>query len=375
MKIGLTFDDALSKHAGIGRYILDLYNALKEVEGVEPIRVFLRSSGGKRKAIVAPKSRKSFLNKILKSKGNIFFKDLREKGHLDIIHDTGNYHLPLRRGGLIGVESVHDIGPKLYPDFYPKGEIKYYAERLPKVLESAEGIIAASKATKAELLKNYKIDSDKIHVVYYGLDPLIVEIMEGTWKFETGEISSAKAKNGVVGKYILSVGTLNPRKNIERLIKAFDKVARVKDDISLIVVGMREWKTSGIMDTWRHSEHKGRIKLVGYLNYHELAAIYTGADAFICPSLCEGFGLSLIEAMACDTPVATSNISSLKEVVGTAGIQFDPLNVDQMTEAIHKVLEPKTASTLRTKGKKRASMFRWEKSAQNTAKVYRKLTK
>ena len=216
IKSGLTFDDALSKHPGIARYILDLYSALKKVEGVTPKRVFLRSSGGQRDAIIAPQPRKSFLRRILRYQGDNFFADLKKEGKLDIIHDTGNYHLPLRRGGLIGVETIHDIGPKTFPDFYPKGIVNDYFERLPRVLESAEAVVAVSQATKDQLVEYYDVDKSKIHVIHYGLDPMFVDILEGRWKITEKEVSSIAARNGIYGKYILSVGTLNPRRNVER---------------------------------------------------------------------------------------------------------------------------------------------------------------
>ena len=180
---------------------------------------------------------------------------------------------------------------------------------------------------------------------------------------------------GVERPYILFVGSVEPRKNILRLLEAYHKVLKWSKRWQLVIVGGRNyWKSSPVVQKVEQLGLQDQVKLTGYIPDEDLPAIYNGADLFCLPSLYEGFGLPVLEAMACGVPVITSNSSSLPEVAGDAAILSDPYNVDEIASAMERILEePELAQELRQRGLARAAQFTWEKTARETIAVYEKV--
>jgi glycosyltransferase involved in cell wall biosynthesis len=204
-----------------------------------------------------------------------------------------------------------------------------------------------------------------MHIIPYGVSklfqPLAAELVE----------SIVRDRFNIRKPYVLYVGSLTERKNLVRLLRAFAKIHHRCPEYLLVLAGPRSWKQSPIESTVKELNLWEHVQLTGPVTDHELPALYNGASLFAFPSLYEGFGLPVLEAMACGAPVVTSNTSSLPEVAGDAAILVDPLNVEQIAEAMWLVLsQPALAAALREKGLARAAQFTWERTARETVAVY-----
>jgi len=235
---------------------------------------------------------------------------------------------------------------------------------LPRVLYSVDKIITISECTKKDIVKFYKIPEDKIKVILLAPDPIYQPLSHDI-------IAPILSKYGVCAPYILYVGSLEPRKNIQTLIQGFANIKKRGLNHKLIIVGNKKWEYSKLIRIVAESGLHNDVIFTGYLPDEDLPALYNGADLFVYPSLYEGFGLPPLEAMACGTPVITSNTSSLPEVVGNAGIKVDPQDVDQLSDAIYHVLTDENLRlSLIEKGLERSKQFSWERTATETWKVY-----
>jgi glycosyltransferase involved in cell wall biosynthesis len=176
---------------------------------------------------------------------------------------------------------------------------------------------------------------------------------------------------GIRRPYILYVGGINARKNIVRLFAAYERLNRRQPQVTLVVAGRRQWQTGAIDAAFRELDLADRVHFTGYVDDADLPALYSAAELFVFPSLYEGFGLPPLEAMACGTPVVTSNISSLPEVVGDGALTVDPYDVDGLTTAIERVLTDQVLRVeLRRRGVARAAGFTWQRTAQAVYAAY-----
>lgn len=236
---------------------------------------------------------------------------------------------------------------------------------LPRYIERADRIIAISHFTKQEILELYPhIPEEKVFVTWLGVHERF-RIVSPEQK------EAVRCKYGFDRPFILSVSTIEPRKNLKTLIKAF---SRIKDHIDhdLVLTGAYGWNSKDIYSLITDLKLNARIKFTGYVDIEDLPAIYNLADLFIYPSLYEGFGLPPLEAMACGCPVITSNVASLPEVVGDAAETIDPLDIDFLSFATEKLLHNSTARNLLVeKGHLRVKRFTWEQCARDTLSVYR----
>jgi glycosyltransferase involved in cell wall biosynthesis len=172
-------------------------------------------------------------------------------------------------------------------------------------------------------------------------------------------------------RYVLSVGTVQPRKNYVRLIQSVSRLRRQGYDLHLVIAGGRGWLEDPIYAAINSEKMQDYVHLVGFAEESDLPALYTAAECFAFPSLYEGFGLPILEAMGCGTPVVTSNISSLPEVAGDAALIVDPYNVDHLTDALRQLVDNTALrQSLIVKGRQRARTFTWEKSAQQLRQIY-----
>jgi glycosyltransferase involved in cell wall biosynthesis len=184
-------------------------------------------------------------------------------------------------------------------------------------------------------------------------------------------IGAALARYQIVQPYLLYIGGINARKNIARLLQGFAQVHTRHPQLRLVIGGKRQWQTSEIDAVFRQLDLGEAVHWTGYVRDEDLPALYSGAAAFLFPSLYEGFGLPVLEAMACGTPVITSNVSSLPEVAGDDAILVDPYDVGAIAAAIDRVFEqPDLAARLREQGLMRARQFTWERAGRQTVAVY-----
>ncbi len=260
------------------------------------------------------------------------------------IHDLGYLHFP----------RAHRLLDRLYLDL----STRYNAR-------AAAHIIADSQATKRDLVERYGVAPSKIAVIYPGYDGETFQPLR-----DREAIEAVKARYGIAGDYILFVGTIQPRKNLVRLMEAFSLLKRQAADLQLVIAGKKGWLYEAIFRRVRELGLEGRVVFTGYVAEEDLPALFSGARLFVFPSLYEGFGLPVLEAMACGVPVVCSNASSLPEVAGDAALLFDPLDVEGMAAAMERVLgDERLRAELVERGLKRARGFSWERCARQTLAV------
>lgn len=260
------------------------------------------------------------------------------------------------------VTSVHDFSFILHRDFHPKERIEYFDKYFFKNILRSDMIITGSEYSKQEILERLNFESDKIRVIYHGVDHDIFK------KYENIELNIE-----IPAKFILSVGSIEPRKNLLGLLKAYDSLGKaIKEEYKLVLVGFKGWHNKDIMDIVNNN--KANIHYLGFVSDEELVKLYNLASLFVFPSFYEGFGLPPLEAMACGTPVITSDTTSMPEICGDAAIYIDPYDINSIREKIEMVLlNVEIQNMLMDKGLKRAGEFTWEKSAQEHIKVFKEV--
>lgn len=263
--------------------------------------------------------------------------------------------------------TVYDLTPIVLKSAYRLRFRLTFSMRLKQAFKQASKIIVISESTKNDLINIFKDDRNKIDIIYPGYDK---ETFKPDYPKEL--IDQSLSKYGIKGSYILYAGTLEPKKNISRLIESFS-ILKKNNMIThkLVLTGKKSWRTNLIFETIDKFSLKEEIIFTDYVPEKDLALIMSGADLFIFPSLHEGFGIPPLEAMACGTPVITSNTSSLPEVVGDAGILINPYDIQQMADAIYKVLsDHNLRAEMTQKGLERAKLFSWEESAGKMLAIF-----
>jgi glycosyltransferase involved in cell wall biosynthesis len=289
---------------------------------------------------------------------------LKFKKKLDLVHDPYgigplSFKMPFKK-----VITIHDLTPTLFPHTFSSMAVVSHKLLLPRTLKTADKIITDSNSTKNDLINYFNIPEEKIRVILLAAD-------EKFKPLSNKEIKEAKQKYSLNFPFILYVGTLEPRKNIPSLIKAFYKLKKKNLQYKLVIAGKRGWKYKEIFETIDKLNLQNDVVFTGYVSDEDLPALYNAADLFVYPSIYEGFGLPPLEAMACGTPAITSNTSSLPEVVGDAGIMVDPPDVDGLADAMYEVLTKEgLRANMIKKGLERAKTFSWEKCARETLEVY-----
>jgi glycosyltransferase involved in cell wall biosynthesis len=274
------------------------------------------------------------------------------------------------------VITVHDVAFLFFPDcFSPmlRGWLNIATER---GTSKAKKVIAVSESTRQDLISYYGVAPEKIVVVHHGVHEIYRSLPQMGSTLEVGSISqieSAKAKYRIEGPYILCIGTLQKRKNIPRLLQSF-YVLKQEHNIphKLVLVGQRcsDLPEHEIFSTMKQLSLQEDVVWTGYITDRDMPILLNGAELFVFPSLYEGFGMPILEAMACGVPVACSNTSSLPEVAGEAGMMFDPYDIESMTVVIHRALTDEALRRqLRQQGLQRAKGFSWERCAQKTLDV------
>ncbi len=263
------------------------------------------------------------------------------------------------------VVTVHDIGFEHFPECYQTADKFYHKLIIHFIKKSADQIITVSEYSKRDLIETYKIDPAKIKVVYNGYDQERYREMPDAKTY-------IRNKFEINAPYILFVGRLEEKKNISRLIDAFNlfKKQNPQDDHKLVLVGSCGFGFEQAQKKIGEYGLQKEIIFPGWLDDHDLPYLHSASDLFVFPSLFEGFGIPILEAMACGEPVVCSNTTSLPEVAGDATIMFDPTDIEQMSAVMARVLlNPRTASDLREKGLARTKLFSWEKCAIQTHKI------
>jgi alpha-1,3-rhamnosyl/mannosyltransferase len=381
MKILVNGTSLLAPLTGIGQYVRHVFTAMDKRADAD-IRMYYgaycaqgvtlpsatasqaaqRGYGLAQRFLPRPRAIKRFAERAV-------FK-YQTRGHLggdDVLYHEPAY-LPLPYKGPL-VISVCDMSCFDHPQTHPAERVSLMQREMPLAIEKADHIIVISEASSKALRKWFNVDPARISTTYLAADP--------RFKPAASEVlAPVLAGFGLTpGGYVLSVGTLEPRKNLTALFAAYAGLpAELRQRYPLAVAGMKGWGTEGLMRSAQDLIRRGELRLLNYVADDLIAPLYAGAAAFCYPSRYEGFGLPALEAMASGVPVITSNQTSLPEVVGDAGLMVDPDDIDGMREALRQLLEDRAFSEdLGQRGLRRSKLFSWERCADETFAVYQKV--
>ena len=361
---------------GIGQYIRQLTNQLFNIDQENQYFLFLKKEmfdnlNSKSNSLY---KELDFVNKILADVHWYTYKEqfklpwilYREK--LDLMHFT-NFNLPIlyRKPFVV---TVHDITPFFFPG-HKAGKSKWrkwgYDAVFKHAINKSKKIIAVSQSTKDLILKNFKVNLDKIKVIYEGVDEKFKPIAD------CGIINAVKTKYGLDKPFIFFVGVWRNHKNVAGLVKVFDILKKkYKWQGNLVLGGQEDAHYLEVSKTIKSLGLENEIIRPGFISDEEMPVFYSLARAFVNPSLIEGFGLNNLEAHACGCPVVSSSATSLPEVSGQAAVYFNPNNIKEMAEKIYQVISDENLrQSLRQKGFEQAKKFSWEKCAKETLEVYK----
>jgi glycosyltransferase involved in cell wall biosynthesis len=267
------------------------------------------------------------------------------------------------------VATVHDLGYHYHPEAHTLSQNLYLRWSTRHNARTANRVVVDSQATRRDLVQFYGIPEEKIVVVYPGRNERLIPVSDPS------ALRAVRGKYGLTGAYLVYVGTLQPRKNLARLVEAYAKLLEASEEASssklqLVLVGQKGWLADDLLSQVRKLGLGERVVLTGYVPDSDLPALLSGALAFVFPSLYEGFGLPLLEAMACGTPVVCSNTSSLPEVTGDAALLVDPLDTEALAEALSRITEEADLrTTLIERGFARIHDFSWRRAAEQVLDV------
>lgn len=370
MRICIDISAAMTPHpSGIGRYAHQLVCALGTLSNGPELSLFYNRRQQNQPPVglefqprsIAPVSDKPWRAFLLT--GLMPPRSWGQTIHdCDLFHGTDSITPRLSQPAVI---TIHDLTTLLFPQHHSPLNRWYQRIALPVMIKRASTIITDSEATRGDCISRYQIASDKIHTVPIGVDHQ---------RFFPRDRLLAQSKVrqhlGISAPYLLSVGTLEPRKNLLRLVEAYSQLDSQAPP--LVIAGAKGWGDHPIAALIEQRNLQNRIHIPGFVPDELLPDLYAGAEMFIYPSIYEGFGLPPLEAMACGAPVITSNCSSLPEVTGDAALLIDPQDVNAITAAMDRLLKDTTlAASLSDQGIKRAALFTWERTAKATLELYK----
>ncbi len=279
------------------------------------------------------------------------------------VHYPANIGTAFRKSP--SVVTIHDVSFFRNPGWFTLNRAMYYRVAVGQSAHTATRVIADSTAAADDIVNFLGIRAGKIDVIPLGVDPVFCPAPDA-------QCARIRERHGLPGRFFLYLGTLEPRKNLPRLIEAWSRIA-IEADVDLVIAGRDGWKTGPIDRAIGSSLARARIHRPGFVDPADLPALLSAATAFVWPSLCEGFGLPVLEAMACGVPVLSSNTSSIPEVTGDAAMLVDPLDIDAIANGMLRIVrDEKLRARLRTAGPEQARRFTWERTASMTLETYRR---
>ncbi len=283
-----------------------------------------------------------------------------------LFHSTEHLLMPL--WNVPTVITVHDLIYKLFPEYHKSLNYWYLNTAMPLYCRRATAIITISESSKRDIMREYQVPEEKIHVIYEAAAPHFTP--------PTAEqITAVRHKHQLPDQYLIHLGTIEPRKNLDRLLTAVLRLRQTRfPQLKLVLAGAKGWLVDDFFARIEQEQLQNAIQILGWVEDEDLPAVIAGASLAVQPSIYEGFGLPLLEHMACGQVVAASHTSSLPELGGEAAVYFDPLDTDEMAAVIGRLLNnPAEKATRRDLSIAQASKFSWEKTASETLAVYDKL--
>jgi glycosyltransferase involved in cell wall biosynthesis len=294
----------------------------------------------------------------------ISFPMLAKNQHLDLLHSL-HYTMPLAYPGRT-VVTFHDMTFFLFPHHHTLPKRFFFRFFIRASSRQAVALIADSESTRQDAIRLVGVSPGKIFTIQLGVTQEFQPIQDKTILWQ------ARQKYQLPERFLLYVGTIEPRKNLPILLQAYASVADQMPDHRLVVVGPQGWMVENIVQKSGQLNISDKVHFTGYVEQADLPLIYNLADVFIYPSVYEGFGLPVLEAMACGTPVITSNVSSMPEIVGDAGVLLAPNNPEVLAQSLLELInDPMYRQRLSILGRERAAAFTWKRTAEKTINVYR----
>lgn len=285
-------------------------------------------------------------------------------GDVDVVHGTDFVLPPTKAKTLL---SIHDFAYIIHPETAPPELRRYLGSVVPRNIARADHIHVNSRATKADMERLIGVDPSKSTIVYSGSGA-------DFYPRSTAQIAELNQRLSLPERYILNVGTVQPRKNVERLIEAYAQLGDLAADVPLVIAGKRGWMAEPIYAAVQKYNLAQRVQFLDFVSDQDLPTLYSGALVMAYPSLYEGFGVPIVEAQACGTPVITSNISSLPEIAGNAAILVDPHDPSAIANALRRILtESDLVTQLRIAGPRQAAKFTWEGTGLGILQLYESL--
>ena len=385
MRIGIDVSRYFDRSGGVGIYAANLLKYLLKIDKNNEYNAYsffynCLPSNWKHKKIIDEFRKYGKVNfsqinlptSILKRKWNNASIEKKEKllGGVDIIHSTA-YVIPELFNARL-VVTIHDLSFLIFPEYHTKENYELVLSNLIYLNSRPDMVICDSWQTKKDVIKYFHVPEEKLSVIYLGVNDSFREEIDSDFRKKILE------KYGLTGKYLLCVASIEPRKNFLRIINAFSEFIKQEEykKYSLVCVGGKGWKNIEIYSLVKQKNLEGKIKFLRSIEEYELAPIYNQAEIFLYPSLYEGFGLPVLEAMACAVPVITSNVSSLPEVASGAAILVNPYSEKQIYKAILHLVENKNKrEQLIDMGLKNIKKFSWENTAKQTLNIYQQIYK
>ncbi len=369
MRVTIDIQAAIAQRAGVGRYTKLLVEHLGPLAGSDELGLFYFDfqrkgipfpvAGAQQKAVHWCPGR--FVQKAWKTLNFPPFDWFA--GAADVYHFPNFIRPPLTRGK--SVVTIHDVSFLRFPETTEERNLRYLTTQIRRTTELANAIITDSVFVAREIHERLGTPRDKVFPIPLGLSPSMT-------RPTTESIAATRKALGLQRPYLLMVGTIEPRKNIPFLVELFERLDSFDGD--LVIAGMRGWKYEPILERIRTSSKAARIRHLDYVDEAALPGLYAGAELFVFPSLYEGFGFTPLEAMACGTPVISSNTGSLPEVLGDAAVLVDSFDADAWTAQVSRLLAETAHKTEQvSRGLRQASRFRWQTAAEETWKLYRRL--
>jgi glycosyltransferase involved in cell wall biosynthesis len=366
MRIGIDARLVYYSQAGIGQYILHLVDGLAQVD-TENDYVLLQSRKDDTTILDQPNFRRVSLwtpshHRLERYSLNV---ELMRLG-LDVLHSPD--FIPPHRPSCHSVITVHDLAFLLYPHFLTKESARYYGH-IDEAVRWTDHIIAVSESTRHDTIQHLGVPEDKITVVHEAASPVFSPIDRDKAR------EQVRNRHGVDGPFILFVSTIEPRKNVPTLLRAVWQLMECyKEDVRLVLAGGKGWLFEDAFTVVEELNLDSRVHFLGRVSSQDLLYLYNAAEVLAHPAFYEGFGLPPLEAMACGLPVIVSNVASLPEVVGDAGLLIDPHESDELTVAMWRVLnDDELRKEMVEKGLRQAGRFSWKRAARETLEIYRRV--
>jgi glycosyltransferase involved in cell wall biosynthesis len=382
VRIGIDYTSAVFQGAGIGRLTRNIVDGLAQIDEQNEYVLLVQGRGSSRQAqstgirnaalgTRSPNFRqvRTWINE--RWWHRIWFRlhlPLAVEwaiGQVDLFHSP-DFTLPPVRRGTRTIVTVHDLSFVRMPECFEPALLAYLMANVPRAIARADWILADSESTRQDLVALLDAPADRISVIYPGIEPRFHAITDAD------VLQRVRTRYDLPERFVLSVGTVQPRKNYVGLMRAFARLP--ESNVSLVIAGGRGWLSD---DIYRAVEELGldaRVRFLGFVDDVDLPALYSMAALFALPSLYEGFGIPLLEAMACGTPVIAADNSSLPEVVGDAGILVDAHDTDALAQAMQQLLEDtEQQQRLARRGRARARQFTWRHAAEQLLSTYRRV--